>query len=72
MYFQPEENLETRIAKNEKVLKNMSRKILFFLIFYAKQGRLKSYGKTKGKAVIPGNFKRGCKRSPYDSGVLLY
>ena len=72
MYFQPEENLETRIAKNEKVLKNMSQKLIFFLIFYAKQGRLKSYGKTKGKAVIPGNFKKGCKRSPYDSGVLLY
>ena len=25
-----------------------------------------------GKAVIPGTFKRRCKRSPYDSGVLFY
>ena len=28
--------------------------------------------KTVGQAVIPGNFKRRCKRSPYDSGVLFY
>ena len=32
----------------------------------------RDYRKTVGRAVIPGNFKRRCKRSPYDSGVLFY
>ena len=41
------------IAKSEKVLKNYTRfkhelKITFFLIFYAKQRRLKRWGKTVG------------------------
>ena len=76
VYFQPEENHKTRIAKSEKVLNitgsNTSWKLVFFLIFYAKQKRLKHQGKTVRQSVIPGNFKRRYRRSPYDSGVLLY
>ena len=45
VYFQPEDNHETRTAKGEKGLKitgsNTSWKLLFFLIFYAEQRRLK-------------------------------
>ena len=41
MYFQPEDNHETRIAESEKFLKitgpNTSWKLLFFFIFYSKQ-----------------------------------
>ena len=29
-------------------------------------------GRTVGQAVIPANFNRRYKRSPYDSGVLFY
>ena len=50
----------------------MSWKVVFFLIFYAKQRRLKRQGKMVGQAVLPGNFKKRYKRSPYDSGVLFY
>ena len=75
VYFQPEENHKTRIAKSEKVLNitgsNTSWKLVFFLIFYAKQKRLKHQGKTVRQSVIPGNFKRRYRRSPYDSGVLF-
>ena len=44
---------ETRVAKSEKVLKNYTGlntilKLLFLLIFYAKQRRLKRWGKTVG------------------------
>ena len=46
VYFQPEDNHKTSIAKREKV--------------------------KMGQVVIPGNFKRRYKRSPYDSGVLFY
>ena len=46
VYFQPEDNHKTSIAKTEKV--------------------------KMGQVVIPGNFKRRYKRSPYDSGVLFY
>ena len=41
---------ETRAAKSEKV---QTRVEIFFLIFYAKQRRLKRWGKTVGLAVIP-------------------
>ena len=61
VYFQPEENHKTRIAKSEKVLNitgsKTSWKLVFFLIFYAKQKRLKHQGKTVRQSVIPGNFK---------------
>ena len=59
-------------SQKRKSFKKHESKTTFLLIFYAKQRRLKRYGKTIGKAVIAGNFKRGGKRSPYDSGVLLY
>ena len=76
VFFQPEENHKTRIAKSEKVLNitgsKTSWKLVFFLIFYAKQKRLKHQGKTVRQSVIPGNFKRRYWRSPHDSGVLFY
>ena len=45
MYFQPEDNHETMIAKTGKVLRNYELKhdlkMTFLLNFYAKQRRLK-------------------------------
>ena len=61
MYFQPEDNHET-IAKREKLKKKLQvqheLKITFLFNFYAKLRRLKRLGRTVGRAVIPGNFKR--------------
>ena len=59
-------------SQKRKSFKKHESKTTFLLIFYAKQRRLKRYGKTIGKAVIAGNFKIGGKRNPHDSGVLLY
>ena len=75
MYLQPEDNHET-IAQREKALKSYrfkhELKITFLFNFYAKLRRLKRFGKTVGQGIIPGNFKRRYKRSPYDFGALVY
>ena len=46
VYFQPEDNHETRITKKQKVLQNYTfkheLKITFLFNFYAKQRRLRS------------------------------
>ena len=67
VYFQPEDNHET-IAKREKVKKKLQvqheLKITFLFNFYAKLRRLKRLGRTVGRAVIPGNFKRRYKIGP--------
>ena len=60
--------LEQEYQNEKNVLKN--HRLLFFLIFYAKQRKLKRWGKMVRQTVIPGNFKRGYRRSPYDSSFL--
>ena len=66
--------LEQEYQNEKNVLKTTGSKttlkLLIFLIFYAKQRKLKRWGKMVGQTVIPGNFKRGYRRSPYDSSFL--
>ena len=76
VYFQPEDDHDAIIAERKKFKKKckfkQELKITFLFNFYAKQRRLKHWGKTVGQAAIPENFKRRYKGSPYDSGVLIY
>ena len=44
----------------------------FLFNFLRVSEKFEMLGKTVEQAVIPGNFKRRYKRSPYDSGVLVY
>ena len=72
MYFQLEDNRKTRIAKREKVKKKTRVEMTFLFNFLRVSEKVEMLGKTVEQAVIPGNFKRRYKRSPYDSGVLVY
>ena len=76
MYFQPEDNRETITAKRGKVLRNYrfkhELKMTFLLIFTRNRGGWNVREKMVGQEVIPGNFMRRYKGSPYDSGVFIY
>ena len=69
MYFQPEDNHKTIIAKRGKVLRNYRFKHKLKMTFHWGWNVRE---KVAGQAAIPRNFKRRCKRSPYDFGVLIY
>ena len=71
MYFQPEDNHKTIIAKRGKFIRNYRFKYELKMTFlFKKKGNVRE--KMVGQEVIPGNFKRRYKRSAYDSGVLIY
>ena len=77
MYFQPEDNHERIIAKRGKFFKKLKVQTRvendFSFSFLRETEEVEMLGKKMvGQAVIPGNFKRRYKRSPYDSGVLIY
>ena len=75
VYFHPEDNHETRIAKLKKFFKNYrfkrELKYAFLLNFLRLSEEVERLGKNGGQAIIPGNFKRRYKRTAHTILVVV-